>query len=169
MTVTNESLHCSHMKLFIHKNYLHEDMKSSAAQASSISRWSNATLKWWNASVTCFALAPIHLSKIVLLGAHLCSHCSPWESNVLFQPFAHELIWTHEAWPTGFHRLQSLTCLQGGGGLLTDVRSAAHRGTGAQVELVFTQRLQVTQAPLGGIRIADVYCLQRSHFVCVID
>lgn len=33
MTVTNENLHCSHMKLFIHKNYLHGDMKSLAAQA----------------------------------------------------------------------------------------------------------------------------------------
>lgn len=33
MTVTNENLHYTHMKLFTHKNYLHGDMKSLAAQA----------------------------------------------------------------------------------------------------------------------------------------
>lgn len=33
MTVTNENHHYIHMKLFIHKKYLHGDMKSLAAQA----------------------------------------------------------------------------------------------------------------------------------------
>lgn len=33
MTVTNEKHHYIHMKLFIHKKYLHGDMKSLAAQA----------------------------------------------------------------------------------------------------------------------------------------
>lgn len=33
MTVTNENHHYVHMKLFIHKKYLHGDMRGLAAQA----------------------------------------------------------------------------------------------------------------------------------------
>lgn len=42
MTVTNENLPYIHMKLFIHKNYLHGDMKSLAAQAYIIFHQFNA-------------------------------------------------------------------------------------------------------------------------------
>lgn len=44
MTVTNEKHHYIHMKLFIHKKYLHGDMKSLAAQAYIIFHEFNAVL-----------------------------------------------------------------------------------------------------------------------------
>lgn len=93
-----------------------------------------------------------------------------WESATLNHPHAHASLSAHiKPDRLGFLDLQALTCFQGGGALVADVRPAAHRGTGAQVELVFTQRLQVTQDPRGGLRFANIYCLQWSHFFCVID
>lgn len=62
-----------------------------------------------------------------------------------------------------------LTCFWCGGALFTDSSPTAHCGAGSQVELVPANRLQVTQDPLGGVRIADFHCLQWSHLLCVIN
>lgn len=61
----------------------------------------------------------------------------------------------------------SLTCFKDGGAFIADKRPAAHCGARAQVEFVRAHGLQVTQDPLGGVGVTDVYSLQRPHFSVV--
>lgn len=49
-----------------------------------------------------------------------------------------------------------LTCFQGRRAFQADDGPTAHRGAGAQVELVLADGLQVTEDPLGGTGVADV-------------
>lgn len=154
MTVTNESLRCIHMKLFIHKNYLHGDMKGSAAPAI----------------VSCSAGSVAFLKNAETAASQTLTSCPAKFRSSSSSVFASTLNHTHAH--TGKHTLStpvirlsspSLTCFQGGGALLGGDGPAAHRGAGAQVELVFGQRFQVAQGPLGDLGVADVYSLQRAR------
>ena len=62
-----------------------------------------------------------------------------------------------------------LTLFRRGGAVFGDGGPTAHHGTGAQVELVSAQRLQVLQGQLGGRGVTDVHCLQGPQLLGVVD
>lgn len=108
---------------------------------------------------------PLHIRPTILsLKARCCS--------LPQQEVTRALTCTHTH--THAHRLvnwflapPSLTCFKGGGAFIADKRPAAYCGARAQVELVLAHGLQVTQDPLGGVGVTDVYSLQRPHFSVV--
>lgn len=106
---------------------------------------------------------PLHICPTILsLKARCCSR--------LQQEMTHALAYTHARACTlvnWFLAPPSLTCFKDGGAFIADKRPAAHCGARAQVEFVRAHGLQVTQDPVGGVGVTDVYSLQRPHFSVV--
>lgn len=157
MTVTNENLHTSIWNCLSTKITYMEIWKAWLPRHIS---YSTSSMPFWNSEMAS--------SPTSLLPNNSAPHSSsmfslsPPGSDTPTHPSTHVHCQVN-----CFLDPPSLTCFMGSGAFRADNMPAAHRGAGAQVELVFAHRFQVTQDPLGGVGVADVYSLQRPHFSVV--
>lgn len=153
-TLTNENLHHTLWNYLSTKITYMEIWKARLARHMS---HSTSLMLAWNSAM---ALSPHSLklnSALTILSFKKETH-----SPIYTHSPTHTLTLAYtdtDCFATRFLVLPLLTCFQGCGALLSDDRTTAYHGAGAQVELILAHRLQVSQHPLGGVWVANINSL----------